>query len=87
LENAISLDNLLANDNWQTHLIPPQAALADWPIINLDAASLEPIIHGRSIPGAEQQDGTLALAYAPDGEFIAILMSDAGTWKPHKVFA
>ncbi len=86
LENAITLDDLLVTDDWQRYLIPPRTAFADWPVVNLDADSLEHITHGRAVPGTQAQDGILALAYAPDGEFIAILKGDAGVWKPHKVF-
>lgn len=86
LEDAITLDDLFSADDWQSHLIPPQSALADWPVVNLDSDSVDHIAHGRVVPGAQTQDGILVLAYAPGGEFIAILRSDAGAWKPHKVF-
>lgn len=84
LENAVSPDDLISDANWQSRLISPRMALADWPIVNLDPASFENITHGRSIAGG--QEDKLALAYAPNGEFIAILKGDAGLWKPHKVF-
>jgi tRNA pseudouridine55 synthase len=86
LENAIALDDLLIAGDWQSRLIPPRIALADWPAVNLDADSLDHITHGRAVPGTQAQGGILALAYAPNGEFIAILKGDAGAWKPRKVF-
>lgn len=85
LENAAGLENLLSTSDWRNFVIPPQAALADWPVVNLDRAAYDDIAHGRAIPGA-QEESLRALAYAPDGEFIAILKSENGLWKPHKVF-
>jgi tRNA pseudouridine55 synthase len=86
LENAVALDELLKDSHWQHHLISPQTALADRPAVTLDADSLDHIKHGRALPNANSESGTLVLAYAPNGEFVAILKEDSGFWKPHKVF-
>lgn len=84
LENAVKLDDLLVD--WQKYLIAPSDALVGWPVVHLDTANLDHILHGRSIVDAASTDNDLALAYAPNGQFIAILKGDNGTWKPHKVF-
>jgi tRNA pseudouridine55 synthase len=86
LEKAITLDNLLNEAQWQQYLISPSEALAGWPVIHLDAASLDHVLHGRAVTDSTAPDGALALAYAPDGQFTAILIGEGGTWKPHKVF-
>src|SRR5258708_39664578 len=46
LENAVTLDTLFATENWQQYLITPQAALADWPTIQLSADDTDHILHG-----------------------------------------
>jgi len=86
LENAVTLDTLFAAENWQHYLITPQAALADWPSVQLSADDTDHILHGRSIPAA-QSASELSFAYAPQGQLVAILRAEAGLWRPHKVFS
>jgi tRNA pseudouridine55 synthase len=87
LEQAIKLNTLLDNPNWQDYLIPADQALAHLPALHLDEAAYDHIGHGRAIPGGDGfTDDTLARAYAPDGNFVAILRAKAGIWHPHKVF-
>ncbi len=86
VENAVSLDALQDSDDPAQHLIPPRDALSDYPAVHLNAEEVEDVSHGR-IPGeATLPDGELAFAYAPDGDFVAILKARRGKWKPHKVF-
>jgi tRNA pseudouridine55 synthase len=87
LENAVDLDVILADSNWQHALVAPTDALSGWPVVALDAVGLDGVLHGRALPDEAARGGVLALAYAPNGEFVAILMGDNGLWKPHKVFA
>ncbi len=86
LENAITLETLFAAENWYPYLITPQAALTDWPTIQLSAAAAEHILHGRPIEAA-QTDSELSFAYDPNGQLLAILRADSGLWRPHKVFS
>jgi tRNA pseudouridine55 synthase len=86
LDNAVALDALLAADDWPQYLIPIQAALADWPAVQLDAADAEHIKHGRSINNGGEVGKQLALAFMPGGDFIAVLRSELGQWQPEKVF-
>ncbi len=87
LEEAIQLDSLLDNPNWQDKLIPADEALAQLPALHLDESAYDHIRHGRAIPGGDDcVDNTLARAYAPDGNFVAIIQAKGGIWHPHKVF-
>ena len=89
VENALQLDDVLADPDWQRHLLPADHALAEYPAIELNATDVDHVLHGR-LPQAITQppaDETLARAYNPEGEFIAILRADEGGWRPHKVFA
>lgn len=86
LDEAVALDTLLAADDPHAHVTPPEVALRDWPRVQLDAAALDAVLHGRVIPGADD-DGKLAAAYSPDGAFVAVLRADGGVWRPHKVFS
>jgi tRNA pseudouridine55 synthase len=87
LDDAAPLDALMAGD-WQTRLISPAAALPDWPDFSLSAEALAHVRQGRAVTlDASMSDGTLALAYSPEGTFTAILRADGGLWKPHKVFS
>lgn len=85
LDQAVTLDMLLSSDIWLQYLIAPQAALADWPVVQLDAAALEHLRYGRAIPAAGAAAG-LAFAYGPDGDLLAVVEGDGGLWRPHKVF-
>lgn len=87
LEQAVQLDDLLNTPDWTRFVIPPRTALAGWPAIQLDSPALEHVLHGRAVFAPDAVDGILACAYAPNGEFVAILRGEGSTWKPHKVFA
>jgi tRNA pseudouridine55 synthase len=87
LESAIPLDDLLATADWRTHLIAPQTALRDWPVLQLDDAQCTDILHGRKILGDAAVGDGLALAYRSDGRLMAIVQADSGAWKPLKVFS
>jgi tRNA pseudouridine55 synthase len=86
LDSAVSLDALLASKDWQQYLVPVQRALAGWPAVHLDAADVEHIKHGRSIPDGGAVGEQLALAFGPDGDFVAVVKAESGTWQPEKVF-
>ena len=87
VENAVSLETLLAAADPAALGAPPQAAGAGWPAIHLDAAGLDDVLHGRTLAGADAADGTLAAAYAPDGAFVAVLRAESAGWRPQKVFS
>ena len=87
VENAVALDALLAAENPGVYVTPPQAAVAGWPAVHLDAAGLNDVLHGRALAGADAAEGSLAAAYAPDGGFMAVLRAEGDVWRPQKVFA
>jgi tRNA pseudouridine55 synthase len=84
LDEAVSLDRLLETGDWQSYLITPQRALADRPAVYLNTDEIERLRRGQTIP--RTADDGLAFAYGPDGTLVAVVESDAGLWKPHKVF-
>ncbi len=86
LDNAVRLDTLLASDDWPRYLIPVQAALPHWPAVHLDTTEVEHVKHGRSISDGGAVGEQLALAFTPDGDFIAVLRAESGKWQPEKVF-
>jgi tRNA pseudouridine55 synthase len=86
LDTAIALDTLLSAKDWQRYLIPVQTALSGWPVVQLDAAGVEDILHGRPIVTESVTDNKLALAFAPTGDFVAVVKAVAGKWQPEKVF-
>jgi tRNA pseudouridine55 synthase len=86
LDNAAQLDAVLAADDWQQYLIPPEIALADYPRLDVDDEAAEHLRHGRSIEGATAKNDEIVMAYTPDGRLLAILRARGGLWKPQKVF-
>lgn len=86
LDDAVALDTLLASEDWQQYLVPVQTALADWPSVHLDAMDVEKVRHGRTVADKAAVDDRLALAFAPQGDFVAVLKAEAGKWRPEKVF-
>jgi tRNA pseudouridine55 synthase len=86
LEESVSLDELLNNPDWRQHLISPDVALSHIPAIHLDPTASDHILHGRTIPAGDMLDAIFARAYNHEGRFIAIVQSQSGAWRPHKVF-
>jgi tRNA pseudouridine55 synthase len=73
--------------NWYRFLIPAAEALADWPIVELDADEVELIRHGHRIPSAPDDSG-LARGVSEQGDLVALLEVDVESqeWQPRKVF-
>jgi tRNA pseudouridine55 synthase len=90
VEEAVTLEVLnaaFAAGDWQRYLRPADAALADWPKVNLSGEETARLARGQAVPMG-QESGDWARAYSPAGEFIAVVRADpaAGVWRPHKVF-
>jgi len=83
LENAISLETLLAANEWGSYIMDARRALAYLPTLTLNAADVDAIQHGRSIRVAFVGE---ALAYDESGTLIALVRGDEGMCKPQKVF-
>jgi len=73
--------------NWYRFLIPAAEALADWPMIELDADEVELVRHGHRLPALPSQKGW-ARGVSQQGDLVALMQVDeeAGEWQPKKVF-
>lgn len=73
--------------NWYRNLIPAAEALADWPMVELDADQVELVRHGHRLPAQEGQKGW-ARGVSQQGDLVALLEVDeaTGEWQPRKVF-
>lgn len=72
---------------WYRYLIPAAEALAEWPMVELDADQVELVRHGHRIPGEPNEKGW-ARGVSQQGDLVALLEYDAetGEWQPRKVF-
>jgi tRNA pseudouridine55 synthase len=92
LENAVELETLVTSANWQQSVISPQEALAGWPSLQLDDASIAHIQHGRGIEITDSHlsppgtPGDTLFAYTSDGTLLAILEQREDRLYPRKVF-
>jgi len=100
LEDACAwqrLEQAFEEGRWQEFLLPPDAALAHWPRIDLTEEQATAVRFGQALaaeglapsPPQEPADGALARAYGPEGGLLAVLRYDgpAGVWHPSKVLA
>ena len=73
--------------NWYRFLIPAAEALADWPILELDADQVELVRHGHRIPAKPEHKG-LARGVSEQGDLVALMEVDEENreWQPRKVF-
>ena len=73
--------------DWYKNLIPAAEALADWPMVELDADQLEFVRHGHRIPAESGQTGW-ARGVSEQGDLVALMEVDEDTleWQPRKVF-
>ena len=73
--------------NWYKSLIPAAEALADWPMVELDADQVELVRHGHRVPGQADSKGW-ARGVSTQGDLVALLEMDETTkeWQPRKVF-
>jgi tRNA pseudouridine55 synthase len=90
LRDAVPLRRLQDSFNageWYRFLIPAAEALADWPMVELDADQVELIRHGHRIPVDPGQKGW-ARGVSEQGDLVALLEVDeeSGEWQPRKVF-
>lgn len=90
LRDAVQLRRLQDTFNageWYRFLIPAAEALADWPMVELDADQVELIRHGHRIPVEPGQKGW-ARGVSEQGDLVALLEVDeeSNEWQPRKVF-
>ncbi len=72
---------------WYRYLIPAAEALADWPMVELDADQVELVRHGHRVPALPGQTGW-ARGVSQQGDLVALLEVDGDSqeWQPRKVF-
>jgi tRNA pseudouridine55 synthase len=90
LRDAIPLRRLqeaFDASTWYRNLIPAAEALADWPMVELDADQVELVRHGHRVEGNEDDQGW-ARGVSEQGDLVALLEFDTETheWQPRKVF-
>jgi tRNA pseudouridine55 synthase len=95
LSQSITLEQLTAAASTGTvaeHLYPPDTALQAYPILQLDAATADRVLHGNPFPydphPTTTSSHTLARVYDPNDNFLAIAewQPDQNLWQPKKVF-
>jgi len=96
VEDAVALDALAPDQEpaavfpaprvpLSAALLPPEQAVADWPVLAVSAAEERQLRNGQSIVRAGLA-GDRARAHAPDGSLLALLARVDDHWKPVKVF-
>ncbi len=90
LRDAVPLRRLQEAFNagdWYRYLIPAAEALADWPMVELNADEVELVRHGHRVP-AESGASGWARGVSQQGDLVALLECDVETaeWQPRKVF-
>ncbi|HEU5098712.1 MAG TPA: tRNA pseudouridine(55) synthase TruB [Roseiflexaceae bacterium] len=66
-------------------LLPPEVAVADWPVATLSAEAARKVRNGLPL-ALDHIDGERARAHSPNGELLALLHRAGPLWKPEKVF-
>jgi tRNA pseudouridine55 synthase len=90
LRDAVPLRRLqeaFTAGEWYRFLIPAAEALADWPMVELDADQVELVRHGHRVP-AEAGSKGWARGVSEQGDLVALLEIDpeSAEWQPKKVF-
>lgn len=90
LRDAVPLRRLQEAFNageWYRYLIPAAEALADWPMVELDADQVELVRHGHRVPADPEFKGW-ARGVSEQGDLVALLEVDeeSNEWQPRKVF-
>jgi tRNA pseudouridine55 synthase len=87
IETAVPLDNL-TSDNLATHLLPAEAAVQQFPRLDVTAEEALSLQQGKQIGRqSSQPNAPLVRAYDENGRFLGILTSIENGWQPHKIFS
>jgi tRNA pseudouridine55 synthase len=81
------LQEAFDSGDWYRHLIPAAEALADWPMVELNADDVDLVRHGHRVSGDPGSTGW-ARGISEQGDLVALLEFDPETseWQPRKVF-
>lgn len=90
LRDAVPLRRLqeaFDSGEWYRHLIPAAEALADWPMVELDADEVELVRHGHRVAAEEEAKGW-SRGVSEQGDLVALLeyIPEEQEWQPRKVF-
>ena len=66
-------------------LMPVEAALADWPRLDLTEAQALSLCQGRSLAGLDPANGVLA-AFHPSGRAVGLVEGRDGVVRPQRLF-
>ncbi len=83
LAEAMTLD-ALTPENLPARLLPPEAAVAHLSRLDVDEAGAQRIRQGQVVGAVGEVTGEAA-AFSPDGDFLGIVVGEAGEWRPRKV--
>ncbi len=81
------LQEAFDSGDWYRQLIPAAEALADWPMVELNADDVELVRHGHRVTGDPGSTGW-ARGVSQQGDLVALMEFDPETseWQPRKVF-
>jgi len=86
IEHATPLSTIEESDfDIMSIMLPAEQAIADWPLVRLDASDTQRVRNGMAIL-AQGVAGERARAHGPDGRLLALLSRAGEFWQPHKVF-
>lgn len=87
VETAVPLDELTA-DNWQSYLLPGEAAVGHLPRLILSTPESEQLQQGKRVPQQPgQATADLIAVYDEAGSFIGVATAEGGYWRPKKIMA
>ena len=86
LADSVTLESLLALDDWRPHIVSPYCALADHPRLALATDDILRLRNGQFIPRESDCAARRVFAFDSQRELVAILQPRGERWKPHKVF-
>lgn len=88
IDQAVTLQQL-AEEDWHRFLLPPSAAVAHLPRVDLAEGEASRLIHGLSIAARFPVAQGLTCAFDPAGQLVAVVRPDLKqqTWQPVKVLA
>ncbi len=94
LSESVSLEQLAEASVQETiaeHIFPADSVIQQYPALQLDATTLERVLHGNTFSSDEpdtQPHADLARIYDSEGHFIAIAAwnTEQRVWQPKKVF-
>lgn len=82
---AVALDSLTP-ENWQAHLLPPDAAVAHLPAVAVNAEGSRALRLGQQAgDAAAYPPDTAARVYDDDGRFLGVAVAAGECWQPRKM--